>query len=206
MRDWETLSRCERVRVELARGVVARPQLMVIDDLFDGLGVRDTRTVGRLLRSLLDELECGVLLGVSDLEWAVAADRVWRLDQGSLTSVSDRLFDPMDAVGLASELHERGYKDPAAMVMGSALEELLRKLAVKAGVSIERDDGSPQKADALNHGLGHADAYNMLQQKSVTAWLDLRNKAAHGRHSEYDAAQVSALIRDVRDFMTRLPA
>jgi hypothetical protein len=46
----------------------------------------------------------------------------------------------------------------------------------------------------------------MLQQKSVTAWLDLRNKAAHGRHSEYDAAQVSALIRDVRDFMTRLPA
>jgi len=45
-----------------------------------------------------------------------------------------------------------------------------------------------------------------LEQKSVTAWLDLRNKAAHGHYDDYDHQQVAALIRDVREFLIRNPA
>jgi len=42
-----------------------------------------------------------------------------------------------------------------------------------------------------------------LVQKQVTAWLGLRNSAAHAKYDDYGAGQVGALIRDVRDFMVR---
>lgn len=95
---------------------------------------------------------------------------------------------------------------PRRVLAGSVLEEHLRKLGEKHGVDTQRPDGSAKKADAINADLGKADAYNKLEQKSVTAWLDLRNKAAHGHYGDYDVAQVEALIRDVRSFMTRNPA
>ena len=44
----------------------------------------------------------------------------------------------------------------------------------------------PKKTDRMNSELTKAEAYSKLDQKSVTAWLDLRNKAAHGKYDEYD--------------------
>jgi hypothetical protein len=111
-----------------------------------------------------------------------------------------------DLLEMADELQSKRYKDAAAVIAGSVLEEHLRKLAGKTGVDIERPDGSPKKADTLNNELSASSAYNKLQQKNVTAWLDLRNKAAHGNYADYDHAQVSALVRDIRDFLIRLPA
>jgi hypothetical protein len=46
----------------------------------------------------------------------------------------------------------------------------------------------------------------MLDQKNVTAWLDLRNKAAHGCYSEYQNENVRLMIAGVLDFMARHPA
>ncbi len=43
-------------------------------------------------------------------------------------------------------------------------------------------------------------------QKNVTAWLDLRNKAAHGEYGKYEADQVGLMIDGIRDFITRHPA
>jgi hypothetical protein len=111
-----------------------------------------------------------------------------------------------DFLEMASELQEKGFKDAAAVVAGSVLEEHLRKLAAKTGVTVGGPDGSPKKADALNADLAREEIYNKLVQKSVTAWLDLRNNAAHGRYDQYDHAQVAALIRDVRELMIRHPA
>lgn len=48
----------------------------------------------RLLRSLVDDLGCGVLLRVSGLQSAWIADRVWRFAEGELTPVTDML--PVD--------------------------------------------------------------------------------------------------------------
>lgn len=73
-------------------------------------------------------------------------------------------------------------------------------------LAIEKADGTPKKADALNSELAAAETYNKLQQKSVTAWLGLRNSAAHGKYTDYGDAHVAALIRDVREFLIRLPA
>lgn len=110
-----------------------------------------------------------------------------------------------DFIEMAEDLVGKGYKDASAVIAGSTLEEHLRKLAGKHSITTERS-GRPVKADTLNAALVKAGAYNKLVQKQVTAWLDLRNKAAHGHYDEYDRAQVEAMIRDVRSFIERHPA
>lgn len=45
--------------------------------------------------------------------------------------------------------------------------------------------------------------YSKLDQKAVTAWLNLRNKAAHGRYAEYTEAQVALFLQSVTDFVAR---
>lgn len=80
----------ERILVEFARIAAARRRLVVANDLFDGLrGTARTQEARRLLRSLVNEVGCAVLLRVSDLMSAWVADCVWRFDQGELTPVSD---------------------------------------------------------------------------------------------------------------------
>ena len=86
---WEDLSNWERVLVALARGIVGVPQLLVIDDLMDGLGMRRTRQAGELLCSLVGELGCGVLMSASDLEAVLVADRVLYFERGGLKVISD---------------------------------------------------------------------------------------------------------------------
>lgn len=63
--------------------------------------------------------------------------------------------------------------------------------------------GSKGKAftmDALNAALAKAGVYNLLVQKQVTAWADLRNKAAHAHWDQYDAEQVTQMLAGVRKF------
>ncbi len=107
-----------------------------------------------------------------------------------------------DFLEMAEHLLEQGYKDPAAVLVGGVLEEQLRKLCAHNGIAVEVA-GKPKKADALNSDLAAAGVYNKLDQKSVTAWLDLRNKAAHGKFGEYGADQVSVFLQGVRNFASR---
>jgi len=115
-----------------------------------------------------------------------------------------------DFLDMAQHLADTGYKDAAGVIAGSALESHLRALCAKAGLSIDftKPDGTiaPKKAESMNSDLAGANVYSKLDQKNVTAWLDLRNKAAHGKYAEYQAGQVSMLIAGVRDFLTRVPA
>lgn len=61
----------------------------------------------------------------------------------------------------------------------------------------------PRKAEAINADLAKS-VYDKLDQKSVTAWLDLRNKAAHGKYSEYNEEQVRSMLGAVREFIGRV--
>jgi hypothetical protein len=108
-----------------------------------------------------------------------------------------------DVLEMAQHLMDEGYKDPAAVLIGSVLEEHLRALCVKNGLDIVRND-HPLKADALNAALAKASSYNKLDQKNVTAWLDLRNKAAHGQFDQYTKEQVLIQLAGVREFLGRL--
>ena len=86
--------------------------------------------------------------------------------------------------------------------MGGVLEQHLRTLAERAGVPTDQG-GRPRKANTMNADLSKAGAYSQLDQKSVTSWLDLRNKAAHARYSEYSDQQVALVSQSVRDFILR---
>ena len=111
-----------------------------------------------------------------------------------------------DLLEMADHLVSEGYKDAAAVTAGGVLEEGIRKLATKLNVPVADAAGKPKKTSLLNDELVKAGAYNLLEQKSVTAWLDLRNKAAHGLYSEYDENQVQQFIAGIREFLIRHPA
>lgn len=112
-----------------------------------------------------------------------------------------------DFLDMAQYLLSENYKDPAAVIAGSVLEEHLRKLCDKNGIAtVDPVSGAAKKASSMNSELRKVGAYDKGGEKNVTAWLDLRNDAAHGHYGKYLAAQVALLIASVRDFMTRHPA
>lgn len=106
----------------------------------------------------------------------------------------------------AEYLLSEGYKDPAAVLSGGVLESHLRNLCDKNGISHIQADGKPKKASLMNDDLTKAKIYTALQNKEVTAWLGVRNSAAHGKFTEYDANQVKNMLAGVRGFITRHPA
>jgi hypothetical protein len=110
-----------------------------------------------------------------------------------------------DFLDMAKYLLEEGYKDPAAVIIGGVLEEHLRKLCLKNSIDIIINNHY-KKADMMNADLAKSNLYNRLDQKNITAWLDLRNKAAHGRYTEYTDDQVNVALLGIRDFIARFPA
>jgi len=107
---------------------------------------------------------------------------------------------------MASHLLEQGYKDPAAVLIGSTLEAHLRELCISNGIDIETTNGKgdkiPKKANSLNDELARAGVLTVPKQKQVTAWLDLRNKAAHGEYEKYTKEEISLMLQGVNLLMT----
>ena len=119
--------------------------------------------------------------------------------------VSAEVFS--DFLDMAEHLLSEGYKDASAVMIGSVLEQHMRKLAVKNRIQITRFDGSgkviPLKADFINAELTKAAVYGKLDQKNISAWLDLRNMAAHGNYDEYNTEQVKTMSLGVGEFIVR---
>jgi hypothetical protein len=88
-----------------------------------------------------------------------------------------------DALEQADALLRAGYKDPACVLIGVALESAIKELAGQAGVAIA-------KLDKMNVDLAKTGRYNVSKQKLITAWADLRNKAAHGQWAAYSKEDV----------------
>ena len=90
----------------------------------------------------------------------------------------------------ATELLRAGYKDPACVVAGVALETTLKELSTRSGIG-------HGKLDRMNADLCKAGVYNMGMQKQITAWAERRNRAAHGDWAAYNEADVEDMIRGV---------
>jgi hypothetical protein len=103
---------------------------------------------------------------------------------GRLNGVTELIHADLfaDFLEMADYLQAEGYKDAAAVICGSVLEGQLRKLAEKLGIATMQNS-RPKKADTLNSELAAIEAYSKLDQKNVTAWLGLRNHAAHVEYS-----------------------
>lgn len=131
---------------------------------------------------------------------------------GYLTSLQELIHASIfaDFLEMAEYLLKENYKDAAAVLIGGVLEEHLRKLCIKHDIPIDfrdsKDELRPKKADTINADLGNKELYSKLDQKQVTTWLDLRNKAAHTKYSSYTQEQVEFFLHGLQDFMIRNPA
>ncbi|MEZ8042444.1 hypothetical protein ACED25_23135 [Vibrio sp. 1F263] len=101
---------------------------------------------------------------------------------------------------IGEHLLEEGYKDAAAVTIGAVLEDGLRELSKKHGISINKPNGSQKTIDPLNTELAQNDIYSKLVQKQVTSFAHIRNKAAHGQYDEYDHSQVQMMLLFVQGF------
>ena len=133
------------------------------------------------------------------------------LEMGYMQSAEELIHGELfsDFLEMASYLLDEGYKDPAAVLGGASLEGHLRQLAKRLGIEATVTTSSsvrPKNTESLNMEIAKSTAYSVLDQKNVTAWLDLRNKAAHGHYSTYTTEQVAIMLAGVRDFITRNPA
>jgi len=86
---WRELSDWQRVLVELAQATVARPRLLLLDDVIGGLGLGKKQAATEIVRGFADDLGCGVLMAVSDHAAALPSDCVWQLDGGRLKLMAD---------------------------------------------------------------------------------------------------------------------
>ena len=147
----------------------------------------DTTSGRGILKAIKQEIDGGWLITVKGL-------------------VSAEIFT--DFLEMAGHLLEESYKDPAAVMIGSVLEEHLRQLCAKNGVDTTIPDAKtgrdvPKKADRMNNDLTAAGVYNKLYQKTILGWLDLRNQAAHGHYAAYDIKQVQLMEDGVVDFIAK---
>lgn len=111
-----------------------------------------------------------------------------------------------DFLDMAEHLLENKYKDASAVMIGGVLEEHLRQLCEKNEIDVTVEKGEKmvaRKADTLNADLVKKDVYDKLEAKSVTAWLGLRNEAAHGHYDKYDEKQVWDMLSGVLGFIQR---
>jgi branched-chain amino acid transport system ATP-binding protein len=78
-----TLSGGEQQMVAIARGLMARPRLLMIDEPFLGLAPRVVRELGTLMRRIRDEQGIGIVFIEQNVELALRlADRGYILESG----------------------------------------------------------------------------------------------------------------------------
>jgi hypothetical protein len=187
-----------------AYGILARAESAIRKICSDGSPYRE-RMDEILKTAFTDEpVKAGLIVGIVK---ALKGE----LEVGYLPSFPELVRGEMfeDLNEMAKHLVQEGYKDAAAVIAGTSLESHLHQLSIKNSVSIDYTgkDGSTKKktAERLNQELGK-NVYSLFEQKQITAWLDLRNNAAHGNYSEYDQDQVAKLIEWVGDFISKNPA
>lgn len=147
---------------------------------------------------------------ISNIDESISILNVIRfeIENGWLKSlkkiISSEFF--ADFLEMSKYLLDEGYKDAAAVMIGSTLEEHLRLMCKENNIDIsvnKMGKDVPKKADTLNGELYKANIYNSLNQKSITYWLDLRNKAAHGKYDDYTSENVRLMYEGVLSFISQ---
>jgi hypothetical protein len=105
-----------------------------------------------------------------------------------------------DFLEMGEHLLNEGYKDAAAVIIGSVLEDTLRNLAVQNDISIKKNNGDFKTIGPLNLDLYNEKVYDKLIMKQIDSLGDIRNKAAHGHYNEYDEEQVRIMLLSIERF------
>lgn len=133
-----------------------------------------TSSIVGVIKALLEDLESGFLDNISEI-------------------IHAEVFS--DFLDMADYLNNNGHKDAAAVIAGTTLENHIKKISIKNDIPTETS-GKPMRADRINSELTKAKVYNLSEQKNITAWLDIRNNAAHGNYEKYNQELSSSSLVD----------
>jgi ABC-2 type transport system ATP-binding protein len=87
-RPMEEVSRCVQQKVAIARALLSRPPLLLLDEPYDGLDPGSKRDVHRVIRQLRHEHGTTVLFTTRDaLEAEALGDRIVALDHGKIAAL-----------------------------------------------------------------------------------------------------------------------
>ena len=103
-----------------------------------------------------------------------------------------------DFLEQADHLLRNGFSVPAASLAGAVLENGLRSLAARKGVTVRASDN----LSSLNNKIGDQGIYDRLRQSQVAVWIKVRNSADHGRFTEVRDNDVADLIKGVRNLLS----
>ena len=134
-----------------------------------------------ILESLKEELEEGFLEAIQNL-------------------ITAEVFT--DFLDTANYLLSNGYKDPAAVLAGTVLENGLKKIAKKNNISIQGRHGKEDGIGVLNNKLSQQQIYNELKKRSIHAWKEIRDSAAHGKFNEYTKNDVKTMVDGISGFLS----
>jgi ABC-type lipoprotein export system ATPase subunit len=99
---WASLSDGERALVGIARGIVRRPGLLLVDDPTANLGVREREELIDLLRELAENTGLGVLMTVPDMPAMMAAHQMKALSGGRILAPPDPDDGPGNVIDFRS--------------------------------------------------------------------------------------------------------
>jgi hypothetical protein len=147
------------------------------------------------------------LLGIAvALRADIIADRLRTFEE----MLHSALFT--DFLAGAEHLLEEGWPLPSAVTAGATLEEHLRQLAIKHGVSLDVTKGGqtkPKMASTLNDELySQAKAYSSAHHSLILGWIQIRNEAAHGKpeFQKRTKNEIQHMIGGIRELIASHPA
>jgi hypothetical protein len=170
-------------------------------NLFDKLSVSSNRFVKEFERYLpasgAGTVNVGVLLGVlkaARVEYSLGLAVEYHL------SVSAAVFDGI--LDEADYLLAKGYHRAGAVLMGAALEESLKTRAKALGLEV----GPKETLSPIIAKLKASDVQvlNEFEAKRLESIAKMRNEAAHGGEFNYQGAQVSQALSEVRAILEQL--
>lgn len=161
----------------------------MVDEVMRRFGAQDAGETFEQLRAIVIALRDDAIAG-----------RLATAEESIRTDVLD------DLVGMAERLLADGFKDPAAIIMGTVLAEKLKKLCQINCLSIESVDGDvviPKNVAQMNEALFGFDVYTEQERDLVTNLNDIRLKALKGENASFTNADTAMMLTWLREFLAR---
>lgn len=139
------------------------------------------------LRAIRDDLGAGFLGNLElQIEAEIAADYMGQAEQ-LLAEGATGQYDHV----------------PAAVLAGAVLEKEIRALCLKQMPPLPLYDtkGKNLMMNRLIDDLKKIAVFNELKAKQLRAWVDIRNKAAHGEFEQFNKKDVETMIRGINIFL-----
>jgi ABC-2 type transport system ATP-binding protein len=154
----ETLSGGQRRRVELAKGLLHKPQVLLLDEPSTGLDPRVRRELSDYLERLRDEDGMTILLTTHLMEEADRCDRLAILDRGELVALSTPR-ELKESIG--GDVISVETRQPQSLAEQISKRFGIEARALDGSVRVERANGHKFIAELVEAFPGQIDAISI---------------------------------------------